>query len=138
MRTSKCMGELTFTFPNITGRASIASRPPWMISPMRMQSRAASSDEGSPDHTRSVSRAAASALSRCRTSSAHVVGLQDVAPRRVERISHLRQLQQLLEVGHRAVAALAVDPHERRAVGGAEDHVVAAHDEIPLRVARVQ
>ena len=67
-----------------------------------------------------------------------IVGLEDVAPRCVERVGHLRELQQLLEVGHRAVTALAVDPHERRAVGGTEDHVVAAHDEISLGVARVQ
>ena len=80
MRTSKCSGELTLTLPNMTGRASISARPPWMISPIANAVAGSASDEGSPDHTRSVSRAAARARSRCRTSSATSLGSRMLRP----------------------------------------------------------
>ena len=68
----------------------------------------------------------------------HVVRLEDVPAGRVERIGHLGQLQELLQVVDRAVASLVADPHERRPLGRAEDHAVAADDEIARRVPRSQ
>ena len=57
---------------------------------------------------------------------------------RIARDEWLRQLQQLLQVVDRAVAALVADPDERRPLRRAEDHVIAADDEVALRIARPQ
>jgi hypothetical protein len=64
IRTSKCSGELTLTLAKSTGSRSMLSRPPCTISAILMQSRAATSDDTSPDQTRSVNREAASARTR--------------------------------------------------------------------------
>ena len=67
---------------------------------MRMQSRAAASEDGSPAHTRSVRRIAASARSRWRESSGTSFGSSMLRPGVSSASVMLREPQQLLEVGH--------------------------------------
>ena len=50
---------------------------------------------------------------------------------------HLRQLDEVDEIGQRAVAPLVSDAHERRSLRGQEHHAVAADVDVVLGIARV-
>ncbi len=58
-------------------------------------------------------------------------------PRRVDLVERVPELDEPLQVGDRAVAALGAVEHERRAGDAAEHHVVAAEHDVAGRVAGV-
>ncbi|MGD0714687.1 MAG: hypothetical protein ABSB24_10950 [Gaiellaceae bacterium] len=67
-----------------------------------------------------------------------VVRLADRAAGRVELGERLRELHEVLEVVVGRIAPLEPLAHERAAVDGGEDHVLAADVDAPLGVARLQ
>ena len=67
-----------------------------------------------------------------------VLGLADRAAGRVQLVEDLRELHQVLEVGHLGVAADVALADERAAIHGRERHVVAADGQRLGRVAGLQ
>ena len=64
-----------------------------------------------------------------------VAGLAAQAAGRVQLVEGLAQAAEVLEVGHRRLAALVALAHERRALRGGEEHVPAADADCALRIA---
>ena len=64
-----------------------------------------------------------------------IIRFKDVATRSVERVRHLDESEQVVEIVVGALASLIANPHEGRALSGTEDHRVAPDGKVALRVA---
>ena len=138
MRSSQRSGELQLISEIETGARSSASSPPKRIfAHLDRVERVRARDHRA--HVRLV-RQRLQRVDHVEVARVErrVVGLDDRAARRVELVERLREPHEVLEVGHRRVAPLGALAHERRAVDGREDHVVAADVRAALGVARLQ
>ena len=64
-----------------------------------------------------------------------VVRLEDVAARSVERVRHLDETEQVVEIVVRPLTPLIANPHEGWALSGTEDHRVTTDGKVSLGVA---
>ncbi len=124
MMTSKRSGEFALITPNSAGDSAIASRPPWAIAAIAMESAQPTGLNWAAANGLSVSVASEQLEVEMARLDVQIGRFADRVPGRVELVDHLGEAHEVPEVVDRRVAPDARLAHEGRALTRAEGHAI--------------